>query len=340
MGFHLVENVYRLPFCTTNSLEQAVLVALAFRANDKTGLCYPSQVKLSDMTHFARSSIASALNKLREKGLIDWDTGGFRGKRGKKGALRASTYTLHLDAPQPPDASNHVRQADTAVSGNETPPCPAGGHRHVRQMDTAVSGNWTPTEKVNNKNNRSEPINRTPGTDRKSGGVKKICEGVSVEGMFSIPQADDNRCDEINQQMGLNVPAKDARRQKEREDEACKLGEIATRVCGITQKNAHAWAHNAATFKNLILLFPKLDDAREIINTFDSENKQGKNQELYNPAGALMARMKKGLEVNQSTADIAQALSRKEADFEERVRERDKRKQEQSLALQKQFGLA
>ena len=81
MGFKLVERVYRLDRTATTASEQAVLVALAFRANDKTLLCYPKQETLAAMTHFTRTTVATALNALKRKGFLDWKRGGLSSKR-------------------------------------------------------------------------------------------------------------------------------------------------------------------------------------------------------------------------------------------------------------------
>ena len=76
MGFRIASFVYRLARVHTTPSEQAVLSALAFRADDKTLLCYPKQDTLVAMTHLSRSTVAAALRSLRRKGFISWVRGG------------------------------------------------------------------------------------------------------------------------------------------------------------------------------------------------------------------------------------------------------------------------
>ena len=135
MGFKLVDAVYRLDRNVTTPSEQAVLLALAFRANDKTLLCYPKQETLAEMTHLSRSTVALALNALRRKGILNWKSGGLAGRRGRLGQALANDYSLKLpinaekDNKQEP---SRVRQSDMAVSDSKTRPCPTVGHGRVR----------------------------------------------------------------------------------------------------------------------------------------------------------------------------------------------------------------
>ena len=121
MGFKLTEAVYRLPKDATSPTEQAVLVALAFRANDQTERCFPTQGTLEEMTHLSRSAIANALNALRENGLLAWESGGFANKRGKYGQALANSYRFTLPGCEAPA---------------KTEQCPPAGQGSVRQEDT------------------------------------------------------------------------------------------------------------------------------------------------------------------------------------------------------------
>jgi hypothetical protein len=160
MGLKLVERVYTLKKDATSPSEQAVLLALAYRANDKTLLCYPKQETLAEMTHLSRSTVAAALNGLKKSGYISWKSGGLTNKKGKNGRTLSNDYKLNLSpsnskieqiSPNP-----SVRQSDTPVSGNQTLQCTAVGHTSVQLSDTAVSSSRTPTEIDNNnlKNNK------------------------------------------------------------------------------------------------------------------------------------------------------------------------------------------
>lgn len=162
MGFKLVEAVYRLDRNATMPSEQAVLLALAFRANDKTLLCYPKQETLVKMTHLSRATVATALNALRQKGFLDWKSGGPSKRRGKYGQVLSNDYTLKLQTKGKKSKisdEGHVQQSDMAMSSHKTRPCPAAGHSHVQQSDT------------NRKYNRQDIRNDITDTEQKRFGV-------------------------------------------------------------------------------------------------------------------------------------------------------------------------
>ena len=183
MGFKLVGRVYELGKDLTSPSEQAVLLALAFCANDKTGLCYPKQETLAQMTHMSRATVANALNALREIGLIQWKSGGLANRKGKFGKTLSNDYTLTLppggkearpgvqqsDTPVsssqtrqcPAVRHTSVQQSDTPVSSSKTHQCPAVRHTSVQQLDTGVSSSKTPTE-INNNHKNSDTNRRTP----------------------------------------------------------------------------------------------------------------------------------------------------------------------------------
>ena len=96
MGFKLVERVYNLYKKATSPSEQAVLLALAYRANDRTLFCYPKQETLAEMTHLSRATVVNALNALRRNGFIDWKSGGLANKKGKYGRPLSNDYKLNL----------------------------------------------------------------------------------------------------------------------------------------------------------------------------------------------------------------------------------------------------
>ena len=142
MGYDLAKAVYKLDKDATTATEQAVLLALAFRANDQTLLCYPKQDTLAQMTHLHRATVAQCLNMLRQKGIIDWKSGGLKNKRGTQGRPLANDYRLNLAAlgkMAVDKGAQSVVQRDTAVSSSATQQCCPARHRSVVQRDTAVS---------------------------------------------------------------------------------------------------------------------------------------------------------------------------------------------------------
>ena len=124
MGFKLVEAVYGLDRNATTPTEQAVLLALAFRANDKTLLCYPKQDTIAEMTHLHRSTVSQCLNSLKQKGILDWKSGGLMNKRGKYGQPLANDYRLNLSTSCKKGkikGADSVAHGDTAVLPTPTP---------------------------------------------------------------------------------------------------------------------------------------------------------------------------------------------------------------------------
>ena len=55
--------------------QMAVLLALGYCANAKTGLCCPSYGYISRLTHLGQETARRAATALREKKLIDWRSG-------------------------------------------------------------------------------------------------------------------------------------------------------------------------------------------------------------------------------------------------------------------------
>ena len=131
MGFKLVERVYNLDKKATSPSEQAVLLALAYRANDRTLFCYPKQETLAEMTHLSRATVVNALNALRRNGFIDWKSGGLANKKGKYGRPLSNDYKLNL-----PLGKSKIEKISSEPS--------------VQQLDTPVSNSKTPTVIYNN----------------------------------------------------------------------------------------------------------------------------------------------------------------------------------------------
>ena len=127
MGFKLLEAVYRLPKSATSATEQSVLAALAFRANDETKLCFPTQGTLEAMTHFSRSTIALSLNGLREKGILAWEVAVLP----TKGANMAKLW---------PIVTGSTCRMSPTIAARQ---CPRVGQGSVREPDRAVSESRT-----------------------------------------------------------------------------------------------------------------------------------------------------------------------------------------------------
>ena len=159
MSLKLLEAVYSLDKKATTATEQAVLAALAYRANDKTRLCFPKQETIAAMTHLHRSTVVSCLNSLRERGFIEWKSGGLTKKRGKYGQPLANDYTLKIPIYKEKCEDKSVGRAvhnSMAMSPRTTPQCRPRRHCSVAQDGTNrnIKQQKIETEISNRKENR------------------------------------------------------------------------------------------------------------------------------------------------------------------------------------------
>lgn len=92
----------------TTPTQQAVLAALAFCRNHKTGQCNPSHQTLSDMTHFGANTIPRAIKELESSGYLT------RKLAKRKGANPSYHYvlTLPLDGCRRKNAGIDAADAD------------------------------------------------------------------------------------------------------------------------------------------------------------------------------------------------------------------------------------
>ena len=269
MGFKLVEAVYRLDRNATTPSEQAVLLALAFRANDKTLLCYPKQETLVEMTHLSRATVAIALNALRQKGFLDWKSGGPSKRRGKYGQVLANDYTLKLQARGEKSKisdEGHVQQSDMAMSSHKTRPCPAAGHSHVRQSDIAMSGSQTPTENTT---------------------------GKTSEITSPIPNRNDSGSesdfDKALRSMGIGVPSREGAGMPPHSQREVSPLLMALEVCGLAP-GTEPYRANYRTFSGTMLRLG-MERSMEIVRTFASELRQGEMDGIRNLPALLMKRL-------------------------------------------------
>ena len=168
MSMKLLEAVYQLDKNATTATEQAVLAALAFRANDKTHLCFPKQETIAAMTHLHRATVVSCLNSLRERGFLEWKSGGLTKKRGKYGQPLANDYTLKIPVGKEKTKVNEQKEPvhnSGAMSSTTTLQCRPGRHCNVAQDDT------------NRNNNRKSNRNTEPKGESSGVGFRFCFEG-------------------------------------------------------------------------------------------------------------------------------------------------------------------
>ena len=267
MSFKLLEAVYNLDKNATTPTEQAVLVALAYRANDKTRLCYPKQETIAAMTHLHRATVAACLNSLRERGLIEWKSGGLTKKRGKYGQPLANDYTLKIPTKK-------VKSADSAwgepvanpitVSSTATPQCRPRRHCNVVQGDTAMSSTATPTEIPTQTTNKISNRKDCSPESSLNFAMEKLFADIGIERRGG---ADKEVLDEYS-------PVKRA-----------------LQVCGIAQGSREYMANNRS-FTSVMIKIGRSRAMDEVL-AFESEMRQGEHEAVENPAAVLMTRLKR-----------------------------------------------
>ena len=135
MGFHYVDRVLKYVEDTT-ATEQHVLTVLAQLADDKTGQCYPSAATIARYSHLGRSTIMRSLDSLKDKGLIQWKSGG----RKKSGHALSNLYSLNVPCSQPrKKTETSVPERDGDLSQSGTMQCPTAGLCSVPERDTIIN---------------------------------------------------------------------------------------------------------------------------------------------------------------------------------------------------------
>jgi len=118
MGFHNIELV--LAHSVSSGTARAVLLVLAYRANDKTGSCFPSISLLAKDAGLSRRCIKNAIKKLERMGeLVRKTRMGTIATRG--GMQKSNLYQLTLKggAPNsPPTASRVVHEKHEGGAAN------------------------------------------------------------------------------------------------------------------------------------------------------------------------------------------------------------------------------
>lgn len=268
MSLKLLEAVYQLDRNDTTATEQAVLVALAYRANDKTLLCFPKQETIAAMTHLHRATVASCLNSLRERGLIEWKSGGLTKKRGKYGQPLANDYTLKIPVRKGKTANNASRESvhtAEAMSPTATPQCRPGRHCNVAQDDTVMSPRTTPTEI---KNKITKEISNRKEESPESGFDSALREMCGKGGFGSGSS-------------GRSSAASDEHSPLKR----------ALKACGFVP-GTREYVDNYRSFASIMI---KIGSARsmEAVMMFESEIRYGEHLSVRNLAAVLMARLKR-----------------------------------------------
>ena len=260
MGFKLLERVYAMTDYKMSGTELSVLAALAFRANDKTLLCFPKLETLAKMTHLARSTVWDSLNELKKYGYLEWDSGGLKNKRGKGGRILANSYRLNF--PEKPKKANKAevinnmsggqdsyRQPDTTVTASRTLQLPPAGHYSYRQPDSNI--NIT-------SNTKPIPNRRESGLDLE---FEEAAKSMDLRVRYAPPTT---------------------------ESPTAKI----FRLCEIPESDI---GMRAGCMKTLTPLLVKLRQSKieDILYAFESEKKQGELETARSYFAVLVDRLKK-----------------------------------------------
>ena len=84
------------------------------------------------MTHLHRATVVSCLNSLRERGFIEWKSGGLTKKRGKYGQPLANDYTLKIPVGKEKSKVKALHEPvhnSGAMSPTTTQQCRPGRHQ-------------------------------------------------------------------------------------------------------------------------------------------------------------------------------------------------------------------
>ena len=221
------------------------------------------------MTHLSRATVATALNALRQKGFLDWKSGGPSKRRGKYGQVLSNDYTLKLQAKGEKSKisdEGHVQQSDMAMSSHKTRPCPAAGHSHVRQSDIAMSSSQTPTENTTDKT--SEMTSPIP--NRNDSGSE-------------------SDFDKALKSMGIGVPSREGAGMPPHAQKEVSPIQMALEVCGLVP-GTEPYRANYRTFSGTMLRLG-MERSMEIVRTFASELRQGEMDGIRNLPALLMKRL-------------------------------------------------
>lgn len=91
-GFHQINNQTMLDIL--NQLGPgafAVYSVLLMRKNTQTGLCFPSMATITKDSGVSLPTVKRCLSALRDKGFIDWTTGGYDHETGTN---KSNSYTI------------------------------------------------------------------------------------------------------------------------------------------------------------------------------------------------------------------------------------------------------
>lgn len=258
MGFKLLERVYAMTDYKMSGTELSVLAALAFRANDKTLLCFPKQETLAKMTHLHPATIPPILNKLRDKSIVEWDSGGLKNKRGKGGKILSNSYRLNLPEKSKKTKNTEVINEcpqDSTVSPTARLQYSLGRDYSIVQDETTVSPRARPTEIITS-NTKPIPNRRESGLDLE---FEEAVKSMDLRVRYAPPTPE---------------------------------GPMARifRLCEIPESNIEM---RKGCMTTILYFVDKLGQSKieDILDAFESEKKQGELKKINNLFGLLVKRL-------------------------------------------------
>jgi biotin operon repressor len=117
-GFLWIENSFFDALATRiKPSSLLVYLALARRANNNSQECYPSYDELKRMTGLSRQSVASALQELRENGVIDWK---LEGRKNRYALLDTTSLKNRLVQNRTPTSLVSLPNQSSTLDANKT----------------------------------------------------------------------------------------------------------------------------------------------------------------------------------------------------------------------------
>jgi hypothetical protein len=215
--------------------------------------------------------VKSALNGLRDKGLIDWQTGGIK-KRGRFGQMLANEYVLNLPVEKVKaemEKKRKGRQADPALATTRPTPRPPDGQRLGHQKANALATRWPPTININKNNIEMEP---------------------------PIPDGNGLNCDKLLKKMGIEKKKVNVHSLQNEPSQKAKMSPVgkALNACGLKPGTDEYKKYNQDFSREMLWLGES--EVTDLLQVFDSDVQQGKLKDCPSLPQEFLRRVKEKIE--------------------------------------------
>jgi len=304
MSIQRIESAYAecmKPKWKVNGTDMAVLIALAYCDNRENG-CFPAYEYLSLLTHFNDRTVRMACRRLKEMGLINWKSGGF-----KNGRNVANVYTFKFDYQkvlprrdlygllngETEGVAAPAGEGRNPIPPREEPNATMGGTqcRPVRnEMPPREEPNATPGGTKIHPQGNQIPTNSEANTEKN---IKLKLESNSKELAACFDVKNSSRRTSSN---GEKTVAETSTTDRENRNEAAELKQRASN--SILQDAMRVTrTKDVNDYKTFTICMFRLrnvglseEDIFEIINTLESEIKAGEHEKARNLPSILTQR--------------------------------------------------